>query len=142
MKSTTAKLADWPARPSKKPVGGEHLAAHGNPRVLHSDNSSPMKAATFLEKLHNLGMTPSKSLPRVSNDNGFSEALFRTLKFLTSFPVNGFATSEQACVGANLRALVQPRTPQKRAALCHAGAPLYGRGQTGSVREEMVVPAA
>lgn len=74
----------------------EHLAVHGKPLVLHSDNGSPMKAATFLEKLYDLGITPSKSRPRVSNDNAFSESLFKTLKFRPGFPVNGFATIEEA----------------------------------------------
>lgn len=74
----------------------EHLAAHGTPLVLHSDNGSPMKAATFLEKLYDLGITPSKSRPRVSNDNAFSESLFKTLKYRPGFPVNGFATIEDA----------------------------------------------
>jgi len=74
----------------------EHIAGHNKPLVLHSDNGSPMKAATFLEKLYDLGITPSKSRPRVSNDNAFSESLFKTLKFRPGFPVNGFATIEQA----------------------------------------------
>lgn len=74
----------------------EHLAAQDKPLVLHSDNGSPMKAATFLEKLYDLGITPSKSRPRVSNDNAFSESLFKTLKFRPGFPVNGFATIEDA----------------------------------------------
>lgn len=74
----------------------EHLANIGRPLVLHSDNGSPMKAATFLQKLYDLGITPSKSRPRVSNDNAYSESLFKTLKFRPGFPVNGFKTLEQA----------------------------------------------
>lgn len=74
----------------------EHLAARDKPLVLHSDNGSPMKATTFLDKLYDLGITPSKSRPRVSNDNAFSESLFKTLKFRPGFPVNGFATIEEA----------------------------------------------
>ena len=70
----------------------EHIATHNKPLVLHSDNGSPMKAATFLEKLYDLGITPSNSRPRVSNDNAYSESLFKTLKFRPGFPVNGFKT--------------------------------------------------
>lgn len=55
-----------------------------------------MKAATFLEKLYDLGITPSNSRPRVSNDNAYSEALFKTLKFRPGFPVNGFKTIQCA----------------------------------------------
>lgn len=74
----------------------ERIATHNKPLVLHSDNGSPMKAATFLEKLYDLGITPSNSRPRVSNDNAYSEALFKTLKFRPGFPVNGFKTIQYA----------------------------------------------
>jgi len=74
----------------------EHLAAKDKPLILHSDNGSPMKAATFLQKLYDLGITPSRSRPRVSNDNAYSEALFRTLKYRPGFPSKGFATLGQA----------------------------------------------
>lgn len=74
----------------------EHLAAQSKPLVLHSDNGSPMKAASFLETLYDLGIVPSRSRPRVSNDNAYSEALFRTLKYRPGFPAKGFETLEQA----------------------------------------------
>ena len=74
----------------------ERIATHNKPLVLHSDNGSPMKAATFLEKLYDLGITPSNSRPRVSNDNAYSESLFKTLKFRPGFPVNGFKTIQCA----------------------------------------------
>ena len=51
-----------------------------DPLVLHSDNGSPMKGATMLETLYHLGITPSNSRPRVSNDNAYAESLFKTLK--------------------------------------------------------------
>lgn len=74
----------------------ERLVGRGAPLVLHSDNGSPMKAATFLEKLYDLGITPSNSRPRVSNDNAYSESLFKTLKFRPGFPANGFGTLDEA----------------------------------------------
>lgn len=80
----------------KKAYWRERLAAQPKPLVLHSDNGSPMKAATFLETLYDLGVVPSRSRPRVSNDNAYSEALFRTLKYRPGFPAEGFATLEQA----------------------------------------------
>ena len=49
-----------------------------SPLVLHADNGSPMKGATLKVTLEHLGVTASYSRPRVSNDNPFSEALFRT----------------------------------------------------------------
>lgn len=66
------------------------------PLVLHSDNGSPMKAQTMLDKLYQLGITPSRSRPRVSNDNPFSEALFRTLKYCPIWPSSGFKALQDA----------------------------------------------
>ena len=66
------------------------------PLVLHSDNGSPMKCYTLQSKLADLGITSSHSRPRVSNDNAFSESLFRTLKYSPQWPSQGFATLEAA----------------------------------------------
>lgn len=61
--------------------------------TLHSDNGSPMKGATMLAKLEALGVTPSFSRPSVSDDNPFSEALFKTIKYHPTFPLtNRFKT--------------------------------------------------
>ena len=49
--------------------------------VLHSDNGSSMKGSTMLATLQNLGVAPSFSRPAVSNDNPYSESLFKTLKY-------------------------------------------------------------
>jgi transposase InsO family protein len=54
----------------------------GRPLVLHSDNGSPMKGATMLATLENLGVVASFSRPRVSNDNPYAESLFRKRCFL------------------------------------------------------------
>lgn len=74
----------------------EHLTDRHKPLVLHSDNGSPMKASTFLEKLYDLDITPSYSRPRVSNANAFAESACKTLKYRPGFPVNGFATLIEA----------------------------------------------
>lgn len=66
------------------------------PLVLHSDNGSPMKGATMLETLYALGITPSNSRPRVSNDNPYSESLFKTLKYRPGYQPKGFCTLEEA----------------------------------------------
>lgn len=61
--------------------------------VLHSDNGSPMKGATMLAMLQELGVIPSFSRPSVSDDNPYSEALFKTAKYHQSFPwLDKFAT--------------------------------------------------
>lgn len=64
--------------------------------VLHSDNGAPMKAQTMKVKLEELGVLPSYSRPRVSNDNPYSEALFRTLKYRPEWPSSGFAGLTEA----------------------------------------------
>ena len=64
--------------------------------VLHSDNGGPMKGATMLATLQRLGIAPSFSRPSVSNDNPFSESLFKTIKYCPSFPERGFANIAEA----------------------------------------------
>ena len=61
-----------------------------NQVVLHSDNGSPMKGATMLATLQALGVAPSFSRPAVSNDNPFSESLFKTLKYRPAYPRQAF----------------------------------------------------
>jgi transposase InsO family protein len=58
--------------------------------TLHSDNGSPMKGATMLATLQQLGVIPSFSRPSVSNDNPYSESLFRTLKYRPDYPEQPF----------------------------------------------------
>ncbi len=55
--------------------------------TLHSDNGTPMKGSTMLSMLEHLGVVPSFSRPSVSDDNPFSEALFKTLKYHPTFPM-------------------------------------------------------
>lgn len=68
------------------------VSARGQrPTILHSDNGSPMKASTLLEKLRDLRIQPSYSRPRVSDDNAQIEAFFRTLKYRPAYPQRGFS---------------------------------------------------
>ena len=64
-----------------------------NPKriFLHADNGGPMKGSTMVATLERLGVLTSFSRPRVSDDNAFSEALFRTLKYRPDFPAKPFA---------------------------------------------------
>lgn len=54
--------------------------------TLHADRGAAMKAKAVIELLADLGVTRSHSRPQQSNDNPFSEAQFRTLKYHHSFP--------------------------------------------------------
>jgi transposase InsO family protein len=64
--------------------------------VLHSDNGRPMRGSTMLATLQWLGVVPSFSRPHVSNDNPYSEALFRTLKHAAAYPKLPFADAAVA----------------------------------------------
>lgn len=59
--------------------------------TLHSDNGGPMKGASMLAAMQALGIVPSFSRPAVSNDNPYSESLFRTLKYRPEYPAQPFA---------------------------------------------------
>lgn len=64
--------------------------------VLHSDNGPPMKGSTLRATMDRLGIVSSFSRPRVSDDNPYSEALFRTLKYRPEYPHKPFTSREEA----------------------------------------------
>ena len=77
----------------------EAFAEHGvKPHVmtLHSDNGSPMKGATMLATMQSLGIVSSFSRPSVSDDNPYSESLFRTLKYAPAYPRRPFRSVDDA----------------------------------------------
>ncbi len=67
-----------------------------NQLVIHSDNGSPMKGATLRAKMIDLEISPSYSRPRVSNDNPYSESLFKTIKYHYTFPETPFICLKEA----------------------------------------------
>ena len=69
--------------------------------VLHSDNGGPMKGATMLATLQRLGIVPSFSRPRVSDDNPYSESLFKTLKYCPQYPSKPFSSLDDAQAWVN-----------------------------------------
>ena len=64
--------------------------------VLHGDNGPSLKATTVVARRNWLGLKASYSRPRVSGDNAFVEAFFRTAKYRPQFPAKGFADLQQA----------------------------------------------
>jgi putative transposase len=64
--------------------------------TLHADNGAPMKGATMLATLQWLGVASSFSRPSVSDDNPFSESLFKTLKYRPSYPDGAFSSLSEA----------------------------------------------
>lgn len=63
--------------------------------TLHSDNGKPMKGYVMLAMLQSLGIKVSFSRPSVSDDNPFSEALFKTLKYCPKYPSKPFSSVEE-----------------------------------------------
>ena len=64
--------------------------------TVHSDNGAPMKGETMLATMQRLGVAHTRSRPAVSNDNPYSESLFKTLKYRPDLPVKPFADLLQA----------------------------------------------
>jgi putative transposase len=89
-----AESAELASRLMRRTSLAEGLA--GRPLVLHSDNGSAMKGATMLATLEQLGVAPSFSRPRVSNDNAYAESLFRTCKYRPDYPNKPFGSLEEA----------------------------------------------
>jgi putative transposase len=54
--------------------------------TIHADNGGPMTAKTVAILLADLGVAKSHSRPHVSNDNPYSEAQFKTLKYRPDYP--------------------------------------------------------
>jgi putative transposase len=83
--------ADHAAHLLKRTALAEGIHAMLTKPVLHGDNGSTLKATTVLAMLQWLGVKPSYSRPRVSDDNAYVESLFRTAKYRPEFPDKGFA---------------------------------------------------
>jgi len=88
--------AEHAAHLARRTALAEGIHAHAHRPVLHGDNGASVKGTTVLAMLHWLGIRPSHSRPRVSNDNPFAEALFRTAKYRPEFPGAGFAGLDEA----------------------------------------------
>ena len=88
--------ADHAVHLVKRTALAEGVHATPDKPVLHGDNGSTLKATTVLAMLHWLGVKPSYSRPRVSDDNAFVESLFKTAKYRPKFPARGFANLEDA----------------------------------------------
>lgn len=88
--------ADHAAHLARRTALAEAVHAMPVKPVLHGDNGATLKATTVLAMLHWLGIEPSYSRPRVSDDNPYAEALFRTAKYRPEFPARGFAELDAA----------------------------------------------
>lgn len=84
-----SEAAEHAAHLVRRTALAEGIAALEARPVLHGDNGATLKAATLLAMLHWLGIKPSYSRPRVSDDP-YAEALFRTAKYRPEYPADGF----------------------------------------------------
>jgi transposase InsO family protein len=73
----------------------EVFGVHGVPHVVHADRGTSMTSKSVADLLEDLDVTRSHSRPKVSNDNPYSEAWFKTLKYAPAFP-DRFASLTQA----------------------------------------------
>ena len=63
-----------------------NLNTHGIPHVVHADQGTSMTSKSVADFLEDLGVTRLHSRPKVSNDNPYSEAWFKALKYAPVFP--------------------------------------------------------
>lgn len=80
----------------KRTALSEGVPAMRQKPELHGDNGNTLKATTVLAMLHWLGVKPSYSRPRVSDDNAFVESLFKTAKYRPHYPAHGFVSLQEA----------------------------------------------
>jgi putative transposase len=66
------------------------------PLIVHADNGNTMRVSTLQARLEELGMLRSFTRPRVSNDNPYSESMFRTIKYRSDYPSRPFSSKAQA----------------------------------------------
>jgi len=103
------KVVAWDVESSEDPKLAANLVGRAclrerigqrrlQPLILHADNGNAMRAATLEVRLEELGVLRSFSRPRVSNDNPYSESLFRTIKYRPDYPRKPFTSKEQACL--------------------------------------------
>ncbi len=96
----------------------EVFGVHGIPHVVHADRGTSMTSKTIADLLDDLHITRSHSRPKVSNDNPYSEAWFKTCKYAPAFPER-FATLTDA------RAFMTDFTTWYNHAHHHAGIGLH-----------------
>jgi transposase InsO family protein len=78
----------------------EIFGIHGIPQVVHADRGTSMTSKTVTALLADLNVTKSHSRPKVSNDNPYSEAWFKTMKYAPVFPARfGSLTDARTFVG-------------------------------------------
>jgi len=81
--AATAKNQVWIA---KELFEAACLKEKAHPKFVHSDNGEPMKGITLVAFYYQLGIIPSFSRPRVSDDNPYIESFFKGVKHICGYP--------------------------------------------------------
>ncbi|HKJ74164.1 MAG TPA: DDE-type integrase/transposase/recombinase, partial [Alphaproteobacteria bacterium] len=84
----------WTISRKENAAVAQHLFAHAldshaidsGRLVVHQDRGAPMIAHSYRDFIDGFGVRRSYSRPRVSNDNAFSEACFKTVKYSPGYP--------------------------------------------------------
>ena len=100
------------------------LAAHGIDRdqlTLHADRGTSMTSKPVAQLLVDLGVARSHSRPHVCNDNPYSEANFKTLKYCPAFPGRFGSIEDARGVLRRVLRSLQPRAPPRRHRAAHPG---------------------
>lgn len=82
---------------------------HGVPHVVHADRGTSMTSKTVATLLADLEVTRSHSRPRVSNDNPYSESLFKDVEVRAAISRPLRLTGRGTTIHGRLHHLVQPR---------------------------------
>ncbi len=80
------KVYPYESAPLAAQMMRDVFGVHGVPHVVHADRGTSMTSKTVGHLLDDLGVVRSHSRPRVSNDNPYSEAWFKTAKYHPTFP--------------------------------------------------------
>ena len=115
-------VVGWMLAPHESAVLAERLIAatyakhgiHPGQLTLHADRGPSMTSKPVALLLADLGVTKTHSRPHVSNDNPFSEAQFKTLKYCPEFPERFGSLEDGRAFWPRLLSLVQPRAPSQR----------------------------
>ena len=96
------------------------MGAHGIPEAIHADRGTSMTSKPVAQLMVDLGVARSHSRPHVSNDNPYSEAAFKTLKYAPVFP-DRFGSLADARAFSERILQLQPRAPPLRDRTPHPG---------------------
>ena len=87
---------------------------YGTPKAVHADRGTSMTSKPVAQLLADLGVARSHSRPKVSNDNPYSEAAFKTLKYCPAFPDRFGSIDDARAFCEEFFDLLQPRAPPQR----------------------------